>query len=381
MQVQAFYFNSLFGVDYLSGSNSPKESNLTTNRGNQGCQLRRGYVLASNLLLAVIISIGQTRETIGQETEKLTVMTWNLEWFFDDQDGDNYSKLAKEKTAPSRADWDWHRDAVAKSIAESKPTILALQEVENRRVLWYLNRAIARDFDLKYEELCNESEDHFTEQDVGMIFRTPAVIRSIRQFYQTPQQRLDKSYFGVSKHLMATFDFPVGEGTEQVVVLNVHLRSKAEGAELRMRQARLIRSWVSTLIESGTNVIVIGDMNTEERGNKTSLENELGILCGLNTPSTSDDLYDLNLKLNPKERRTHLLPDRQFDRILVSKSLLDDAPGRPDLVFDSIRVLPNLAIQGSLDTPEQHWESYWDRPQNERDLSDHFPVEASFVVR
>ncbi len=37
-----------------------------------------------------------------KNAEPLTVMTWNLEWFFDDNAGDNFSELAKEKASPSR---------------------------------------------------------------------------------------------------------------------------------------------------------------------------------------------------------------------------------------------------------------------------------------
>jgi len=61
--------------------------------------------------------------------EKLTVATWNLEWFFDEHTGDNYQDLPKQQSAPSREDWDWKLTGVAKAIAEMKPTIIALQEV------------------------------------------------------------------------------------------------------------------------------------------------------------------------------------------------------------------------------------------------------------
>ena len=66
---------------------------------------------------------------------------------------------------------------------------------------------------------------------------------------------------------------------------------------------------------------------------------------------------------------------------MVSKSLLQDDPSRPDLVFESIEVLPELAIQGEADVPEEHWEQYWKLPADQRDLSDHFPVQATFQVQ
>ncbi|HEX5103579.1 MAG TPA: hypothetical protein VFV87_07210, partial [Pirellulaceae bacterium] len=63
--------------------------------------------------------------------EKIVVATWNVEWLFDNYTGDNPNELARSQSAPSREAWDWKLAGVAKVIAEIKPTILALQEVEN----------------------------------------------------------------------------------------------------------------------------------------------------------------------------------------------------------------------------------------------------------
>lgn len=314
--------------------------------------------------------------------EKLTVMTWNLEWFYDDQSGDNYSKLAKEKTAASRDDWDWHRDAIAKSIQKAKPTILALQEVENRRVLWYLKRALDRDFKIDYEELCDESSDNFTEQDVGLMYRAPVDMLQTGHFGLPRAMKKTQRYYNLSKHIMGVFEVPNGTDTpERVTVMNIHLRSRAEGESLRIRQGRLVNHWIADRISAGENVIVLGDTNTEEKGDVTRPQSDLGLLCGLETETTADDLVDLHLKLPLKDRQTHLLPGRQFDRIMVSKSLLEDDPSRPDLVFSSVEVLKDLCVQGEQDSETEHWDEYWNRPAAQRDLSDHYPVQATFEIR
>jgi endonuclease/exonuclease/phosphatase family metal-dependent hydrolase len=314
--------------------------------------------------------------------ESFSVMTWNLEWFYDDHSGDNFSELAREKAAPSRADWDWRRDAAAESIAKAKPTLLALQEVENRRVLWYLGRALDRSFKLKYFELADASRDVFTEQDVGFMYREPLDVLQTSHYRMTRAMKKTEQYFDLPKHSVGVFQVPNGtDEPEQVTVLNLHMRSRAEGESLRKRQARLAHLWMRDLIASGANVIVLGDTNTEEKGDATMSGSDLGILCGLETESKEDDLYDLVLKLPRKERRTHLLPDRQFDRICVSQSLLDDDPSRPDLVFSSIQVLGDLAIQGELDSESQHWDDYWGFDASKRDLSDHLPVQAIFEIK
>jgi hypothetical protein len=62
--------------------------------------------------------------------EKIVVATWNVEWLFDDYTGDNPQELARKQSAPSREAWDWKLAGIAKVIAEIKPTILALQEIE-----------------------------------------------------------------------------------------------------------------------------------------------------------------------------------------------------------------------------------------------------------
>ena len=305
-------------------------------------------------LIGIIVSANSMLVAHCAQPESLTVMTWNLEWFYDEFQDDSFSKLAKEKAAPGRPAWAWHRDAIAASIAKAKPTILAMQEVENRRVLWYLSKSLDK-HGLEYHELCNQSDDHFTEQDVGVLFREPANATAVTQFRQTSRQFKSREFYNVTKHSFVEFEFPVGDSSETVCILNIHLRSRAEGEPLRRKQAKLVHHWMANRIRPGDNVIILGDTNTEERGNETRADSDLGILCGKHTIGIDDDLYDLHFHLPTDQRQTHLLPGRQFDRILVSKSLLEDDPQRPDLVFESIAVLRELAVQGKQDVPEDHW--------------------------
>ncbi len=185
-------------------------------------------------LLAAACSLGVGLPlAVAADPEPLTVMTWNLEWFYDDDSGDNFSKLAKEKSAPDRSQWDWRRDAVARGIAKTRPTVAAFQEVENRRVLWYLSRAIDRNHSISYRELAIQSRDHFTEQDVGMLFRQPADVLLASQLFLPSRMRKAEKFSDVTKHLLAEFEFPVGNGTERITVLNVHLRSGVQGESMR----------------------------------------------------------------------------------------------------------------------------------------------------
>ena len=123
--------------------------------------------------------------------QKLVVATWNLEWFFDDHTGDNYQDLPKQQSAPSSAEWEWKLTGVAKAIAEIKPTILALQEVENRRVLYYLTRKLKTDYGLDYSVAFIEGDDSFTEQDVAVLAQSGLVgfafKRQTREMFDSDQ--------------------------------------------------------------------------------------------------------------------------------------------------------------------------------------------------
>ena len=57
----------------------------------------------------------------------LKIATWNLEWFFDDFKANNRSDVAKEQSAPDRAQWDWRVGNFAAAIAKFEPTILAVK--------------------------------------------------------------------------------------------------------------------------------------------------------------------------------------------------------------------------------------------------------------
>ena len=78
----------------------------------------------------------------------LKIATWNLEWFFDDFQGNNRSDVAKEQSAPNRAEWDWRVGNFAAAIAKFEPTILAVQEIEDRGVMQNLTKVLKEQFNL-----------------------------------------------------------------------------------------------------------------------------------------------------------------------------------------------------------------------------------------
>lgn len=310
------------------------------------------------------------------------VMTWNLEWFYDNHTGDNFANLAKQQSAPSRTAWNWRRDAFANSIAEARPDVLAVQEVEGQRVLYYLTGAVQRQHQMEYSIGFVEGGDYFTEQDVGILYGPRSNLTRLSRHQQTRSMEETADFGNVSKHVEATFEVPVGEGVEKVTLMTLHLRAGADAVDIRTQQARSVHAWLAERIAAGENIVVLGDTNSLSTRYPAEADSDIAVLAGQSTPTTADDLIDLGQYLAPDERQTHIRGGAHLDRILVSRSLIEDTPGQPDLVFRSVERPRHLAVRGDgVDAADEHWDRYWKIPEQQRDLSDHWPLVAKFMVK
>lgn len=307
---------------------------------------------------------------------QVTVATWNLEWFYDAHQEDNRTPLARAQSAPSEQEWHWKRDQVAAVIAQIRPTILALQEVENRQVLRELTQQLKSQHQLNYRIAFIEGWDTYTEQDVAILYQGGLVRYSRHE--QTKDMYDSRNFYNVSKHLVAHFRWESGDQTEQLTLVNVHFRASEKGAALRQRQAKLVRYWIEPYLRRGDNVIVMGDVNSEENCQQPDADCEVGLLCG-RSRQASLQLTDLHRHLQPSQQATHMI-GKQFDRILISNTLRQDESQKRDLVFDSIRCEKNLVVRGKKADVE-HRDIYYEIPQQERDISDHYPLIATFKTK
>jgi endonuclease/exonuclease/phosphatase family metal-dependent hydrolase len=334
--------------------------------------------MRQTILACLIVTVPASRAVLADELpDRLVVATWNVEWFFDHHTGDNRSELAKKLSAPSADEWQWRLNGVAAAIARMRPSVLALQEVENQQVLYALCQKLRREHGLLYRDAFIQGRDFYTEQDVALLWQS-----GLREYARKVPSRAefqDPQVHSIPKHLVARFQWGEGDRAERLTLVNLHLRAMPENAEVRVQQARLLRRWFGDQIRRGDHVIVLGDINTEEKFADTAPDSEVGILRGLASSDTSHRLVDLHQFVPPSKRYTHLI-FRQFDRILVTHSLMRDAPGRRDLVFKSVRVRHDLVVQGERQD-EDHWNIYYEIPQRERDLSDHYPIVAEFEVK
>ncbi len=122
--------------------------------------------------------------------------------------------------------------------------------------------------------------------------------------------------------------------------------------------------------------MVIGDVNTDETFETTTTDGDIGTLRGLDTAATDDDLADLFAHYIGESKETHLI-HKQFDHILTTPPLLADAPDRRDLVFKSINIRKDLVLRGK-EQDKDHMDVFWQIAEDERDVSDHYPVVAEF---
>jgi endonuclease/exonuclease/phosphatase family metal-dependent hydrolase len=322
----------------------------------------------ASLLLAA------TPVAADERPERLVIATWNLEWFFDHYTGDNFNDVPRQQSAPSRADWDWKLAEVARVIAALKPDILAIQEVENRRSLVLLCSKLKKEYALQYKFAYIEGDDFFTEQDVALLYQ--GGLTRFSKHEQSKEMHASKEFYNVNKQIVGEFEWGPPEDRERLTIFNAHFRAMTDAAPQRARQAKLVRHWLKEKIGRGENIIVIGDLNSDESFAETTPSSEMGILTGKNTADPADDLLDTLAHLSREQRATHLNGE-QYDRILISPSLAEDDPERTDLVFRGVSIRQDLVVRGA-EQDKDHMNVFWTIPEEERDVSDHYPLVAEF---
>lgn len=309
--------------------------------------------------------------------EKVTVATWNLEWFYDNYTSDNSFDVPKEQSPPSREEWEWKLTVAAEAIAKLDATILCLQEVESRKVIQQLVKRLREKHKIDYRVAFIEGTDFFTEQDVCVLAQSGLVEYARKE--QSKEMFKSKEFYDLNKHIFCNFEWGEGADKVKLTLLNIHLRAQPEKTDLRIRQAKLAHHYLAEKIKSGENVIVIGDTNTEYPFEDTKPESDIAIHRGWETPEKNDDLFDCHEMLKPEDRPTHII-HKQFDRIFISEPMRAAVEGKKSLVLSAVTNRKELNTRGK-EQDADHWNIYYKIPQEERDVSDHFPIVAEFLVK
>ena len=305
---------------------------------------------------------------------RLVVMTWNVEWMFDHDRSDNKSDLSKQQSAPSADYWKWKVAAVAKAIAACDATIVALQEIEGSQTLNDIANELRIKHKLVYRTAFIQGSDTFTEQDVGILQRSG--LSNYRRYEQSKAMFDSKQYYNLSKHLVAEFRW--ADVASPLTIINMHLRATAESETERTKQGRLARWWLEPQLGAGQDVIFLGDVNSEHPVG--DLAGEMKYFVAGDSPNLPQ-CVDLLGKVPENARQTHLILPKQFDRIVVSPSLIADDPAARDWVFSGIAVRPDLVIVGAGKDGDAHWDGRLTMATSELDVSDHAPVVATFELK
>lgn len=323
---------------------------------------------------------GKTAIPLAERKGDLSVATWNLEWFYDWDINDNQSETAKINSAPSKKDWEWRLRATADAIAKIKPTVLCLQEIENRKVLDALAATIKERHHIDYEVCFAQGRDTFTEQDVGIL-----VLRGLRpQSRRAPEPRNwnSREVKPLTKQLMVEIPWGDGPNQRRLTFINVHLMAGDDiGKEMdRCDQARFIKHWIRDEHKAGHYVILVGDMNTAEVRNAEPKERALDVLTGKDTPSDpDDDLDDVTNIMPPMDRITFGSRGSMLDHILISPKLKKG----PGITFNTISNRRDIVIRGQGPDFKLRLRDkrFWKIDEDERDLSDHYPLLAKFIMK
>lgn len=319
--------------------------------------MKTGWITA--LVLTLSVSSARAQQDIEvREGERIRIATWNLEWFFDADTSDNHSQIAKQNSADSDSEYRGRVKKIAKAIADLEPTVLALQEIENRKVVQDLCEELKARHDRDYRVGFVQGKDRNTEQDVAFLHEDrEGAVRTVRVEDATNRDFSNKQLFKVpSKHVAMTVQRRAGDKLYKLTIINVHFKAGKKTSDIaqRKKQARVMNEWAEELLKEGHAVIILSDFNVRLPFQKNGPNTEMGIAMGMDSGTARDDLEDMHGDLPRRFRNTH--PLGHLDRILLSANLLDDE----GLVFD--RMFTHESI-------------------GKRRLSDHKPLSCTFTYR
>ena len=286
----------------------------------------------------------------GEDTVRLTIGTYNVEYFCDRHD-DPYTD--DEKLGPKSEE---AMAAVAKTIRSIDVDFLALQEIENQGVLVDFNHQFLGNLDYRHQWV-NQRSGQKTAINLAFLSRVPVRDVTVYAFdrFTLPGAQRDWTF---ARDLVRVFLEPSPGVTVTVFILHLKAQSRAESGspdplsvQWRLAEARQVRAKVAALLKSdpAAYVAVIGDVN-DVRESPT-----YGVLTRLEDGA---ELIDVHATLPRADRKTML---RQTGDQLVD-------PKHPvDYIFASPGLAKTL-VSKSVNTPV---------PLDPR-ASDHIPLIAAF---
>ncbi len=286
---------------------------------------------------------------------ELVVMQWNVQNLYDAED-DPENPGDDEYTPNGWRHWIRSRyalklDHLAAIVAAVKPDLLAIEEVENRRVVADLAQRLREGYNLDYPYLIHRDSPDKRGIDNALLSRYPPA--ATNWLAAESEQR---------EPIVARFE--IG-GAALTLIVN-HWKSnygaKAMTLGIRTREARTLRAAVDARLQAdpAARLLIMGDFNWDS--DTPAFTNALRALppAAVNGSTNSTALYNLSAGLPADQRGTYWYNAGKrwdsFDNMLVTQALLATnavARGGWRVVPDSFRVLRDAPLLDDAGHPKQ----------------------------
>jgi len=290
------------------------------------------FVLVCNLFL---LAWGlYTAQAHAGDDVALSVVTQNLNRFFDDKDDGNREKIVSTQVYEKRL------RKLAKKIKREYDfaDVMAFQEVENIDILQQLSEQLSNDYDQHYQAVLIEGNDS-SGIDVGYLVKRDLTINSHSALFNNKRYgRFDEKLFSRPPLMLEVCV------TDCVTMVNLHLksmrglRSPKKGQRVlnkRHQQAETLARWINQFQQQHPqkHLMLLGDFNALNPSD--SYADLLGTILGqpdqqrprLTSPDLiAQDLIDASLRIPPGQRFSYRYKKRkqQLDYLLISQSLQDN---------------------------------------------------------
>ena len=327
---------------------------------------------------------------IGQKTvitsASLRMASWNVENLFDTEN--DSANLGDDEFTPNgpmmwtESVYRIKLDRLAEMIAEMKPDIIGLCEIENRRVLVDLQKTLATVYDYHLPEIIHREGPDRRGIDVAMLAKyKPA---GIRWLTANPTAR---------EMLCATFS----TGASELTVIMCHWKSKmipagmveADVDKMRIREARVARRAFEKMLRRNPDaaVVVMGDLN--DNVSSPILTGSGGLLTSRGKLKANPlSLYNLSADFPEAERGTYYYYPKKiwnsFDSISVSPTILDATRNDTWTVREgTYRIVRHPKNMNANKTPKAFrlFRPKEGEPYYIYGYSDHFPVTVTLERR
>lgn len=276
------------------------------------------------VLFVLFVCIG-----VSAAEKELVIASWNVENLFDPADNPD-SEGDDGYTPQGWAEWSQKRyelklKHLAEVIADIKPDILFLAEVEDRKVLVDLSSVLATDFNYNIPEIMHREGEDFRGIDVAMISKFKPIC---------------KTWFNSSKGQRDVIACRFNIDGKELTVIGNHWKSKLGKKKvsdaIRNQQAESVRDFIDRELAYNPSaaIVVAGDFNSDI--DTSFLVETAGFLTDLKklkNDKNSRKLYNLAAGLPEKDRKTYYYARgktwNSLDSISVTRGMLDIGPAAP----------------------------------------------------